>query len=399
VAGLSITVVGAGIAGLTTALALARQGHTVTILERRTGFSEVGAGLQLSPNASRILLALGLGAALRRVATEPNRVVVRAVGSGREIGRIALGAFMRERFGAPYWVVHRADFQTILLDASRSNPAIRLMMGRTVEDAVTERNAASVTVTTANGAQESFVGDAVIGADGIWSRVRQAVDDGSPPAFLGYIAWRATIPRDQVPPELGLDETGLWLGPQGHVVHYPISGGRLLNIVAITRHPAPVDGWEAPGDGADLLARFTLAAPLLRRLLALPRAWLLRPLYDRPSKQITKDRIALVGDAAHPVLPFLAQGAALAIEDAATLTGLLRQSSGDLPGVLRTYELQRLGRAQKVQRHARRNGWAYHAGGLTAWARNGIMGRLGPEGMTERYSWLYGYGMPDRLAL
>jgi salicylate hydroxylase len=254
-------------------------------------------------------------------------------------------------------------------------------------------------VSTAGGARESFAGDAVIGADGIWSRVRQAVDDGSPPAFRGYVAWRAAIPREQVPPELSLNETGLWLGLQGHVVHYPIRGGRFLNIVAITRQPIAVEGWAVPGNTADLLSRFTLVAPLLRNLLALPQAWLLWSLYDRSAKHMSKDRIALVGDAAHPILPFLAQGAALAIEDAASLAALLRQPSGDLSELLQTYELQRSSRAQKVQRHARRNGWLYHAGGFTAWVRNGIMGRLGPEGMTERYAWLYGFGMPDRLAL
>jgi len=391
---LSIAIVGAGIGGLTTALALARGGHDITLVERRTGFSEVGAGLQLSPNASRILIALGLAPALRRVATEPPRVVVRSIRSGKAIGQVALGPFMRERFEAPYWVVHRADLQTILLDAVRSEPSVRLVMGRTVDEAGDGAQAA-LTWISAGGARETINADLVVGADGVWSRVRQALGDGTPPAYRGFVAWRATLDRNAAPAELAGDETGLWLGPQGHVVHYPIAGGRLINVVTIERSPTPVEGWAAPGRPDELLAHYRSAAPALRKLLGQPQEWLRWSLFDRPAERLAKGRIALLGDAGHPVLPFLAQGAALAIEDAAALASLLREIPPDIPQTLRTYEKLRLDRVRKVQNEARRNGRIYHAGPVVAFGRDRVMGHLGPEGMTKRYDWLYGFRTPE----
>jgi salicylate hydroxylase len=391
VTGLSIAVVGAGIGGLTAALTLARRGHAITLIERRTGFSEIGAGLQLSPNASRILIDLGFGPALRRVVTEPERVVVRAIRSGREIGQVALGAFMRERFGAPYWVVHRADLQTILLDAVRSEPSIRLIMGRNVERVGDATDRPELTFVTGSGARETASFDAIIGADGVWSTMRQGLGDGEPPVYRGSIAWRATLERSQVPAELAGNETGLWLGSQGHVVHYPIAGGRLINIVAIEKTSEPVEGWAMPGHGKKLLAHYAAAAPALRRLLAEPPQWLRWSLFDHPVRHLAKGRIALLGDAGHPVLPFLAQGAAMAIEDAATLAAHLGADNPAVPQALSAYERQRLDRTRKVQQAARQNGRLYHAGTLVAFGRNQVMRKLGPEGMTNRYAWLYGF--------
>lgn len=390
---LTIAVVGAGIGGLTAALMLARQGHAVTLVERRSGFAEVGAGLQLSPNASRILVDLGLGAALRRVASEPERVVVRAISGGKIIGSVALGAFVRERFGAPFWVVHRADLQSVLLDAVRSEASVRILMGRTVEAVVQKRSAVTLTLSTASGQTEPAF-DAVVGADGVWSDMRRALGDEKAATFRGSVAWRATIPRDDAPAALAGNETGLWLGRSGHVVHYPIAGGRLLNVVAIERRDEPVEGWSTPGDGAALLARFNDAAPDLRDLLAKPESWLLWPLYDHPARRLAEGRIALLGDAGHPVLPFLAQGAALAIEDAAVLAQALAREPNDPAKALKAYQRERLGRVRRVQRQARRNGRVYHAGRVVSLARNLAMRRLGPRGMVLRYAWLYGYGQP-----
>jgi salicylate hydroxylase len=391
VSGLSIAVAGAGIGGLTAALALARQGHAVTLVERRTGFSEVGAGLQLSPNASRILIGLGLAAALRRVVTEPEHVVVRRIASGRPIGAVALGPFAQQRYQAPYWVAHRADLQRILLDAVRSQSSIRLVMGRTVEEVQSGPDRATLAWVSASGARESLTADAVIGADGIWSKVRRALGDAAPPAFHGSIAWRATLDRSAAPAELAGNETGLWLGSRGHVVHYPIAGGRLINVVAIETDAEPVEGWAAPGKAEDLLARYASAAPVLRQLLGRPPEWLRWSLFRHPVRRLAAGRIALLGDAAHPVLPFLAQGAALAVEDAATLASLLGQDPQGVPQALSTYEYQRLKRARRVQSEARRNGRIYHAGSFVAFGRDRVMRHLGPEGMTRRYDWLYGF--------
>jgi len=300
---------------------------------------------------------------------------------------------MRERFGAPYCVVHRADLQTLLLDAVRSEPAIRLIMGRTVETVESGQDRATITWSSASGTRETFDVDMLVGADGVWSKVRQELGDREPPTYRGYIAWRATFERSTAPAELAGDETGLWLGSQGHVVHYPIAGGRFVNVVAIERTPTPVEGWAAPGNRDDLLTQYASAAPSLRALLSRPQEWLRWSLFDHPARRMAKGRIALLGDAAHPVLPFLAQGAALAIEDAATLVAMLGQAG--IPQALELYETERLPRARRVQEEARRNGRIYHAGSLIAFGRNQVMKHLGSQGMTKRYDWLYGFNIPE----
>ncbi len=389
---LPVAIVGAGIGGLTAALALAQRGFSVTLVERRTGFSEAGAGIQLSPNASRVLAGLGLGPALRRAAAEPERVVIHAQTSGRVIGEVALSG-MRQRFGAPYAVIHRADLQTILLDAVRSRPSVRLLMGRAAVAAGQDAAAATLTVEKAGGAREVMEAGVIVGADGLWSALRAALGDARAPAYRGATAWRATLPREGAPAEASGDETGLWLGRAGHVVHYPIAGGRLVNIVAVERRQKPVEGWSAPGDPAALLSAFARAAAPLRRLLEGPSEWRRWSLFDLPVKTMARGRIALLGDAAHPVLPFLAQGGALAIEDAAVLAACLSGGS-DPAAALARYAAARLPRARRVQAAARRNGFAYHAAGPAAWVRDAIMRRAGPQGMADRYAWIYGWAPP-----
>ncbi|KLK93683.1 FAD-binding monooxygenase [Microvirga vignae] len=393
--GLTIAIVGAGIGGLTAALSFARQGHSVTLIERRTGFSEVGAGLQLSPNASRILARLGLSPALRRVATMPDRVVVRGLSSGKRIGEIALGAYMQQRYGGPYWVIHRADLQTILLDAVRSEPSIRIITGRKVEEVRDGLDRAELIWTSSNGSREGMTADVVIGADGVWSKVRRAIGDKALPTFHGYVAWRSTFDRKIAPPELAGNETGLWLGTKGHVVHYPIFSGHLINVVAIVKTDEPVEGWAAPGRAEDLLAYYSAATPALRELLKKPQEWLRWSLFRHPIKRLSQGRIALMGDAAHPVLPFLAQGAALAIEDAATLSALLARNPQNVVQALSDYQEHRFERVTRIQAEGRRNGRIYHSGSLVALGRDKIMQMIGPESMSNRYDWIYGFRTPE----
>lgn len=389
----TIAIAGAGIGGLVAALALDAAGHTVILVERRTGFSEVGAGLQLSPNASRVLIGLGLGAALRRAADMPPRVAVRDLPSGRTLGAVQLGRPFQERFGAPYYVIHRADLQTLLLDAVRARAGIRLMMGREATGLAETATGVSLTLESGHGARsETLDADLVVAADGVRSRLRDHLD-ATPLRPCGQAAWRALVPREAAPEELRGDETGLWLGRGHHVVHYPVSRGQQINVVAVIPEKLGSEGWGQLGEPAILRARLHTAHPALAALLAVPDSWLVWSLVDRPAaRPLARGRIALLGDAAHPILPFLAQGAALAIEDAAALAGALAQA--DVPEAMDAYARARTARVRQVRKAARANGRTYHAGGLTRLARNLVMGRLSPARMSERYAWLYGWA-PD----
>jgi salicylate hydroxylase len=387
----AVVVVGAGIGGLATALMLARKGISVVVIEKRTVLDETGAGLQLSPNASRLLLDIGLGPNLMRYATLPERVNVRALTSGKTIGGVALGNYATERYEAPYMVLRRADLHMVLLDAARSMPNIAFLIGRSVTHVAETEHAVSVTTTSAGGHVEDALTPCLIGADGLWSATRAAIGERRSPVFSGMEAWRAVLPANKAPAFARKAETGLWLGPRCHVVHYPVASGEGVNLVVVMDAALERQGWSTKTEADLLHHRMSKAAPALREMLTGADDWRAWSLYDMPAHRMAHGRIALVGDAAHPVLPFMAQGAALAIEDAATLGELLETTPADVPLALRAYQRLRLKRVQRVQNTARTNGRAYHAWGPIALARNAIMSLKGPHSITNSYDWLYGW--------
>lgn len=384
-----IVVAGAGIGGLTAALCLARAGRKVLVLERAPAIEEVGAGLQISPNAGRVLDGLGLAPALESVALEPEAFNIRRVADGATLARLLL-AGARERWGAPFRVFHRADLQQVLLHVARAHSAIEIRTNARVGDFEEEGGVVSLRVHGPSGA-EDIEASGLVGADGVRSSVRavlvRAPKDA--PVYAGHTAWRALIPAAALPAGLRRRETQLWLGPGAHVVHYPLRDAGIVSAVVIIEsrlfNPA------STLDGATLAHEtgFTHWSAELRALLDAAPEWRRWPLYARPTlSQWSRGRVTLLGDAAHPMLPFLAQGAAQAIEDADAL-GRACAVGGALDEAFAAYEQQRRTRATRVQTASRRQGAFLHAGGLFGAARDLAIRALGDDRMLSRNGWLY----------
>jgi salicylate hydroxylase len=388
----NVIVAGAGIGGLTAALALAQRGFRVTLLEQAERLEETGAGIQLSPNATRVLIALGLEDRLRADVVSPEAVSIRSA-RGRELARVPLGDSAAERYGAPYWAIHRGDLQAILLESVSSNPDIELKLGTRVEDVVTHANGVSVGCRRGMAIADEN-GIALIGADGLWSRLRARLGNEAVPQFRHRTAWRALLPVAEVAPEFREPKVNLWLGRDAHLVHYPVKGGALVNIVAIVGDRWEEPGWAATGMRDELLQRFSAWrwTQSVRALLSQPAHWLKWALYDLPAvHNWGHGPVTLLGDAAHPVLPFMAQGAAMAIEDAAVLAAAMARSPDDIAGAMRAYESVRRKRTAKVQRTSRKNSAAYHLAGAEAVARNMVLRLAGGKMLLRRYDWLYGW--------
>ncbi|MFT0892649.1 FAD-dependent monooxygenase [Pseudochelatococcus sp. G4_1912] len=393
-----IIVAGAGIGGLTVALMLARRGIPVTIIEKRTALVEAGAGIQISPNASRILIDLGLGAALGRRAVEPKQLDIRSLKNGRRLGVMPLGEKMRTRHGAPYWVILRADLHDVLLDAVRADSRIKLLVGRQVTGVTDHDDHASVQIENTNGALQTVNTPLFIGADGVWSQSRRHVGDGDEPRFRNFEAWRCVISHDTLPEKFRTDEMVVWLGPNAHIVLYPVSGGTAWNIIVIVRSDENVQDWGLPMD-RERFENFVakLSSPTLsdlHELLSAGENWRLWSLHDAlPAIRWSTNHATLLGDAAHPVLPFLAQGGALAIEDAAVLVKSLGEHPGNTSAALNAYEQERYPRVRRVMEEARANGRSFHFSGPIAMVRNMLLRRFSGEYLNARYDWLYGWRM------
>jgi salicylate hydroxylase len=386
-----VVIAGGGIGGLAAAVACAQRGVPVQLLERAAQLSEVGAGIQIGPNVTRILQAWGLGATLAQVAAFPEQLQARDAQTGQVLGTLTLGARAQARYGAPYATIHRADLQGLLHRAAQS-AGVDLLLGQTVQG--WQGSEAALQVNTVEGL--SLQASALIGADGVWSAVRQQLLGDAPARFTGHLAYRALVAQADLPTHLRSDQVTVWMGPQLHVVHYPVRSGQWLNLVAIVHgdKPAQADAWDAAGHAQALMqAMGAVGRDLHERLASVPawRQWALHDLepLSAPS-QVAQGRVALLGDAAHPMRPYLAQGAGMAIEDAQVLAQCLSEGSVPVTQQLQAYAQQRWARNARVQARAIRNGRIFHAQGLVALGRNLSMRLLGEKVMDV--PWLYSGG-------
>jgi salicylate hydroxylase len=387
-----ILIAGAGIAGLAAALALARKGHAVQVIEQAAALEEVGAGLQLGPNAMRVLSALGVGETVASAGQTPAAITLRDGRSARDILKVPLGDAARRRWGAAYVTLHRADLVAILAEAlEQVQPgALHLGMGLTEIDIRAEGAA----ITTATG--ETLTADLLIGADGIRSMVREHLFGADTPRFTGHVAWRALVRIDSADPAAPPPGVGAWLGPRRHAVTYRIRPD-MVNLVAVTEQADwREEGWNLPGDADRLRADFagwSALAPLLARVEQ-PLRW---ALFDRkPMRAWHRDRAVLIGDACHPMLPFLAQGAAMGIEDGFALAELLPLEPQHIEPALARFFALRQPRTARIQAMARSNGVDFHEGNpLATLAMRLPLGRAAsarPDAMMARWDWLYGGG-------
>lgn len=387
-----VLIVGGGIGGLAAALGARAAGWEARVVEQAAAFSEVGAGIQLGPNTTAILREWGvLQGPLAQQVGRPERLCVRDAAGGRELATLALGAAFEQRYGAPYLTVHRADLQAALLAAAAERGA-RLHTATRVE---TVREAGGgVQAATAPGKQ--LEADALVGADGLWSRVREQLLGDGPPRATGHLAYRGLVAPSSLPQGLRRSEVTAWLGRSMHLVSYPVRGGDCFNVVCVVEGQVQGDPrqWEHSVVASELQRHLAGLCEPLRELVQAVPAWGLWALNARPplsgADGMARGRIALLGDAAHPMLPYLAQGAGMALEDARELQRSLAavgERCIDLPTGLQRYALARWQRCARVQRRSRRNGTIFHAAGPLRWGRDAAMRLLG-ERLLD-LPWLY----------
>lgn len=392
--GRTIAVAGAGIGGMTAALALARAGFQVALMERAETQPATGAGIQLSPNAGRVLAALGLEDAIAPLAAEPEAIEVRLGRSGRRLVTLPLGPGFRRRYGIPYRTIHRADLQRVLAGAVEATADIQLMLGHALVEFAIHAHGMTIAADTASGGIE-LPADALIAADGVDSTVRALMPGGGRRQPEGRVAWRAVIPAAAAPEHVSGNRVGLWLGRNTHLVHYPIRAGREINIVAVVRERQELEGWDAPGGLGELMRLFRRWCDPVQAMLAVPATWHRWSISTvNPSGPWAIGPVALLGDAAHAMAPYIAQGGAMAIEDAAVIAAALAARPHDPAAAFQAYQAKRRPRVSSVWRHARSTADLYHLGRITGAARNAGMRIIGGRALVGRYRWIYRWKPP-----
>lgn len=382
-----ILIAGAGIGGLSAALGLARQGHDVLVLERAAQLGEIGAGIQLGPNAFHAFDALGVGDAARALAVYVETARVMDAVTAEEIARVDLGEPFRARFRNPYAVIHRGDLHAVLQQACQAHPRVAIRTSAGVAGYEQDRH--GVRARLASG--EAVPGAVLIGADGLWSKVRaQLVGDGRP-RVSGHTTYRSVIPTERMPEELRWNAMTLWAGPKCHLVHYPLSDWTRFNLVVTCHNDAPEPVAGQPVATEEVLAGFRHIHPRAQEIIRHGADWKLWVLCDRePVERWVDGRVALLGDAAHPTLQYLAQGACMAMEDAVCLAGMVTAHPGQPETALEAYRQRRLLRTARVQLQSRAVGeHLYHPAGPHALLRNAMMRAKTQDDWYETMAWLY----------
>ena len=397
---LPFIVAGGGIGGLAAALGLARRGIDVLVLEKAAVLGEIGAGIQLGPNAFHCFDALGIGDTARAMAVYVDSLRLMDAVSGEEITSIPLDAPFRERFGNPYAVVHRGDLHGVFLRACQADGRITLRTGCEVVGYA--QDGGLVTATLRSG--EAVRGAALVGADGLWSKIREQIVGDGPPRVSGHTTYRSVIPTEKMPEDLRWNAATLWAGPKCHIVHYPLSGWKVFNLV-VTYHnhaPAPVAG--QPCSEAEVMAGFEHVHPRAQEIIRHGADWKMWVLCDRdPVETWVDGRAALLGDAAHPTLQYMAQGACMAMEDGVALAEEVSAHPGRVEAALLAYQARRVLRTARVQLQSRAIGdHVYHPAGAHAALRNAVMRAKSATDWYDALAWLYGgesgVGMASKLA-
>ncbi len=382
-----ILIAGGGIGGFATALALSQKGRAVHLIEQAADFGEVGAGIQIGPNIFKMFDVLGVTEAINEVAVFPENLVMKDAISGREITRVPVGskAFL-ERYTYPYAVIYRPDLHNTLIDACKRSDLISLSTSQEVTGF--EDTGEGVRVETATG--EVHEGAALVGADGLWSKVREKLVGDGKPRVSGHIAYRAVLKTEEVPEHIRQDNVVLWAGPKTHLVHYPLHMGEIYNLVAVFHSDRYEEGWDAFGDVEELNRRFKGEHEDVLTMLDKIESWRMWVLCDRdPIRNWSKGRVTLLGDAAHPMLQYLAQGACMATEDGVCLAARVAANGDDFETAFREYQQLRYLRTARVQLTARMFGDIYHAAGATADLRDAMFATQDTTKPGEAMAWLY----------